>query len=122
MGQSVEQRPGQALGTDTPGATATDPVGLLRCIRAPGLSGSTSFQLPCDGRPRGGLPFAMCATGWGAVGSRGFLQRFVLPPSSPWSSSRLLRPAPAFQAVPSVYRRRHAQDWVSAHPALLAAA
>ena len=40
----------------SPGATATDRVGLVRCIRAPGLSGSTSFQLPCEGRSRGALP------------------------------------------------------------------
>ena len=34
-------------------------VGPLWSVRAPGLYGSTSFQLPCDGRPRGVLPISL---------------------------------------------------------------
>ena len=42
----------------TPGPPWSDSVRLSRtlsCMGAPGLSGSTSFELPCDGRPRGVL-------------------------------------------------------------------
>ena len=39
--------------------TAPQPVGLVLCICAPGLYGSTSFELPCDGRLADALPFAM---------------------------------------------------------------
>lgn len=52
----------------TPGLPWSGSIRLSRtllCMRAPGLSGSTSFELPCDGRPRG-APLSGIDPGTGA--------------------------------------------------------
>ena len=62
---------------------------------------TSARSFPRDGRSRGALP-SRCAPPVGAPSrSGGFVQWFVLPPSSPWSSSRPAQRAPVFQ----VWRR-----------------
>ena len=42
------------------GVMAIRGFAALWCTCAPGLYGSTSSELPCDGRPRGALPRGQC--------------------------------------------------------------
>ena len=73
---------------------------------------SSARSFPRDGRPRGALPFAMCATGWGAVPVRRFCS-MVRAATSPLPGPRRGRRSRRRYFRQGVrHRRRHAQDWV----------
>ena len=119
-GGSVGVRLYQPGCAPTPGVAWGDSVGrvrALRCIRAPGLYGSTSFQLPCDGRPRGALlsPSGLGAGAppWPLGVHHGPCSRCPSFPAAHLAGPVCLRGLRG----PVGNRRRHAQDWARPHSA-----